>query len=103
MAEVGVLAYPVVLATMVGVSRLGRDERWGRFEWLRFATLAMLFGLIVSVQVTMVMLGVVTSAIALTAALVSVAGAAFLLGLYLWDRWLQRAPRAAPAPHPSPA
>lgn len=93
MAEVGVMAYPVVLATMYGVARLGRDERWGSLEWLRFGALALLFGLIVSVQVTLVMIGLVASWFAIVAAAISVAGSAFLLGLYLWDRWLHTGPR----------
>ena len=86
------MAYPIVLGTMYAVVRLGRDERWGSFEWLRFGTLAVLFGLVVAVQVKFVMLGIVSDAVTIAAAVVSVAGAAFLLGLYLWDRWLHQGP-----------
>ena len=93
MAEVGVLAYPVVLATMYGVYRVGRQERWGPFEWLRLGTLGILLGLVIAVQVKLVMLGVVREPFTLAAAIVSVFGMGLLVGLYIWDMWAKR-PRA---------
>jgi hypothetical protein len=90
MSEAGVLAYPVVLAAMYGVFRVGRQERWGSFEWLRLGTLAILLGLLVAVQVKLVMLGVVREPFTVAAGAVSVVGMGFLVGLYLWEMWATR-------------
>lgn len=96
MAEVGALAYPVVLASMYGVSRLGRGEAWGAFEYMRLGALAALFGFVVAVQVKLAMLGLVATPFALFSAFVSLGGAGFLIGLYLWERWQRRALPPAP-------
>ena len=91
MAEVGVLAYPILLGAMYGVFRVGRDERWGIFEWLRLATLALLMGLVVAIQVKLAMLGFVRDPLTIAASLLSIAGVATLLGLYIWQQWQERA------------
>jgi len=87
------MTYPVILGIMYGVFRVGRDERWGVFEWLRLGTLATLTGLIVSVQVKLIMLGLVTDPVTLGASLLSLIGMGALVGLYLWEKWLPRAPQ----------
>ena len=84
------LAYPVILAAMYGVCRLGRQERWGAFEWLRLGTLGLMMGLLVAVQVKLVMLGVVRDPWTMMSAVVSVAGMGCLVGLYLWEVWEAR-------------
>ena len=90
MAEVGVLAYPVLLAAMYGVYRVGREERWGIFEWMRLATLALLMGLVVAIQVKLAMLGFVRDPLTIAASLLSIAGMATLIGLYIWGQWQAR-------------
>lgn len=96
MVEAGVLAYPVLLAAMYGVFRVGRDERWGVYEWLRLGALACLMGLVVAVQVKFAMLGYVRDPLSIAASLLSIAGVAMLLGLYIWQSWQSRAARAQP-------
>ena len=95
MAEVGVLAYPVLLAAMYGVVRVGREVRWGIFEWIRLGALAVLMGLVVAVQVKFAMLGFIRDPLTIAAALLSIAGVAALVALYLWQRW-QRHPVRLP-------
>lgn len=90
MAEVGVLAYPVILATMYGVYRIGRQQTWGGFEYMRLGTLAILLGLLIAVQVKLVMLGLVRGPFTLASALVSVFGMGLLVGLYIWDTWAKQ-------------
>jgi hypothetical protein len=95
MAEAGALAYPVVLAAMYGVARIGRHEMWESIEWLRLGALAILFGLVVAVQVKMVMLGVAAQPVPLFAGAVSLVGTAFIIGLYIWERWQRAATKAS--------
>lgn len=90
------LAYPVLLGAMYGVFRVGRDERWGIFEWLRLSTLALLMGLVIAIQVKLAMLGFVSDPLTIAAALLSIAGVATLLGLYIWQQWQERAADSYP-------
>lgn len=90
MAEVGVLAYPVLVGAIYGVFRVGRDERWGVFEWLRLGALALLMGLVVAVQVKLAMLGLVRDPLTIAAALLSIGGVGTLMGLYIWQQWQER-------------
>lgn len=96
MAEAGTFAYPVLIAVMIAVVYVGRGERWGAFEWMRLGALGILMGLVVAVQVSFAMLGFVQSPLTIAAGLVSLAGAATVVGAYLWHTWLARAP-APPA------
>ena len=90
MAELGALAYPVILAAMYGVFRVGRGERWGLFEWMRLGALAALSGFVVSIQVKLAMIGAMTSPLAAASALLSLGGMGSLLGLYIWENWQMR-------------
>ena len=99
MSEAGVLAYPVLLGAMYGVFRVGRDERWGVYEWLRLGALALLMGVVVAVQVHLAMAGYVRDPMTVASSLLSIAGVATLMGLYLWTQWQQRNP-APPPPAP---
>lgn len=87
MVEAGLLAYPFILGTMIALGRLGRDEAWGVFEWLRLGALAMLLGAAVAVQVRFLSLGMLDSTAALAAALVSLVGMCLWCGLYLQQHW----------------
>lgn len=85
------LAYPVLIGAIYGVFRVGRDEQWGVFEWLRLAALAVLMGLVIAIQVKLAMLGLVSDPLTIAASLLSIGGVAALLGLYIWLQWQQRA------------
>lgn len=84
------MMYPVVLAAMIGVFRIGRSERWGSLEWMRLGALSLLFGLVVAVQVKLAFLGLLWAPLPLVSALVSLVGVGLLVGLYLWERWQER-------------
>ncbi|HVM45015.1 MAG TPA: hypothetical protein VM582_03680 [Candidatus Thermoplasmatota archaeon] len=90
------LAYPVLLAVMYVLVRMGRNERWGAYEWLRLGALAALMGLIIAVQVAFALAGYVRRPINVASAVVSVGGAATLMGIYLWGRWQERRPPPLP-------
>lgn len=97
MAEAGVLAYPVIMAAMIAVARIGRKEAWGELEWLRLGALAGLLGAATAVQVKLAMLGAMHSPVGFVAGFVSLAGMCAWCGLYLWQHW-RPTTRAVAAP-----
>lgn len=80
------LAYPVLLAAMIGVLRVGRGEKSRVFEWVRLLTLATLVGMIVAIQVKLIVAGLVDSPFTLAAGSVSIAGVVLLVGLHVFER-----------------
>ena len=81
-------AYPVLLAAIYGVFRVGRAQgvaRAGAFEWARLVTLALLLGLVAALQVRFAASGLLLSPLALGAGVVSLAAVVGLLGLHVLD------------------
>lgn len=84
--DAGLWAYPVLLATVYGVSRVGRHEPSVAFHWLRMGTMGALLGAILAIQVKLIVAGRVTEPVPLVAGSLSIAGVVTLVGLYIYDR-----------------
>lgn len=85
------LAYPVVMAAMYGVAKVGRRQHWEALEWLRMGALATLMGMIIAVQVKLVMLGLAREPVPLLSSVTSLLGMGAMVGLYMWERWQTQA------------
>lgn len=96
-------AYPVLLAAIYGAYRVGRRRPLlgdDAFELARTCALAILLGVLVSVQVDLVLAGVVRSTTGVAAGMLGIAGALALVGLqmYEWFDGLQARRQAAKRP-----
>lgn len=87
-----ILAYPVLLAAIIGVLRVGRHETSRVFEWVRLMTLAALVGMIVAIQVQLIVAGLVDSPFTLAAGSISIAGVVCLVGLHIFERQSRSTP-----------
>jgi len=81
-------AYPVLLAAIYGAYRVGRRKPLlgdDAFELARTCALAILLGVLVSVQVDLVLAGVVRSSTGVAAGILGIAGALALVGLQMYE------------------
>ena len=79
-------AYPLLLAAVYGVYRVGRARPTSRaFEWVRLVTLAALLGLVATLQVRFAASGQLASPLALASGVLSIAAVFGLLGLHALD------------------
>lgn len=81
-------AYPLLLAAIYGVYRVGRARglfRLGLFEWTRLVTLAILLGVVAMLQVRFAASGLLLSPFALAAGVLSIAAVFGLFGLHALD------------------
>lgn len=81
------LAYPLLLAAIYAIYRVGKDarRRSERFEWARLTALASLLGLVTALQVRFIAAGYVDSPFAMLGAILSIAGVFGLVGVNMLD------------------
>lgn len=93
-----VVAYPLLLAMIYGVYRVGRGSAGlrtsERFEWLRLATLAAMLGLVIALQTRFVAAGYIQTPFGMMGAVSSIAGVFGLVGINLLDIFDARRARA---------
>ena len=90
------LAYPLLLAAIYAIYRVGKRGGAGTsrpFEWARLAVLAVMLGLVMALQVRFVEAGFVRTPLAMLGAILSIAGVFGLVGVNLLDV-LDRKPAA---------
>ncbi|HEX2021724.1 MAG TPA: hypothetical protein VHH36_03375 [Candidatus Thermoplasmatota archaeon] len=97
MIPVEAVAYPALLVAIYQIHRVGRRRAGERFEWTRVATLAILLGVVMALQVRFAAAGVLDSPLGLATGAMSIAGVFGLVGMNLLDILRKRETRELPA------